>query len=57
MYVEIQNDNDNIDNVINSISNYLRIVIPLKENHFIDLLINLYKYENLWHDAEKGENQ
>ncbi len=56
MYVEIQNDNDNIDNVINNISSYLRKFIPLKTNQFIDLLINLYKYENLWHDAEKGEN-
>ena len=46
----------NIDNVINNISSYLRKFIPLKTNQFIDLLINLYKYENLWHDAEKGEN-
>ena len=53
-YVEIQNDNnDNIDNVINNISNYLRKVIPMKQNEFIDLLINLYKYENLCHNAEK----
>ena len=53
-YVEIQNDNnDNIDNVIINISNYLRKVIPMKQNEFIDLLINLYKYENLCHNAEK----
>ena len=53
-YVEIQNDNnDNIENVIINISNYLRKVIPMKQNEFIDLLINLYKYENLCHNAEK----
>ena len=53
-YVEIQNDNnDNIDNLINNISNYLRKMIPMKQNEFIDLLINLYKYENLCHNAEK----